>query len=92
VQPPYAIRARGRKLLEGGRTWETGRWAHARVRGGAGPRAATARRSGTKEAGAGKKKERKEMVTDRWGRAEGMTEKEGMIEKRTGMTEKRRND
>jgi hypothetical protein len=32
------------------------------------------------------------MVTDRWGRAEGMTEKEGMIEKRTGMTEKRRND
>jgi hypothetical protein len=40
----------------------------------------------------GKKKEKKEMVTDRWGRAGGMTEKEGMIEKRTGMIEKRRND
>jgi hypothetical protein len=38
------------------------------------------RRSGTR-----KKKEKKEMVTDRWGRAEEMTEKEGM-------TEKRRND
>jgi hypothetical protein len=45
------------------------------------------RRSGTR-----KKKEKKEMVTDRWGRAGGMTEIERMTEKRTGMTEKRRND
>jgi hypothetical protein len=37
----------------------------------------------------GKKKEKKEMVTDRWGRAGGMIEKQGMTEKRTGMTEKR---
>jgi hypothetical protein len=29
------------------------------------------------------------MVTDRWGQAGGMTEKERIIEKRTGMTEKR---
>jgi hypothetical protein len=41
------------------------------------------RRSGTR-----KKKEKKEMVTDRWGRAEGMTEKEGAAE----MTEKEGND
>jgi hypothetical protein len=86
VQPLGAILARGRKLLEGGRARETGRWARARVRGGAGPRAATARRGGTEGAGAWKKKEKKEMVTDRWGRAGGMTEK------RTGMTEKIRND
>jgi hypothetical protein len=33
-----------------------------------------ARRGGTEGAGAGKKKEKKEMVTDRWGQAEGMTE------------------
>jgi hypothetical protein len=46
-------------------------------RGGAGPHAATARRGGKERTGAGKKKGRKEMVTDRWGRAEGMTEKEG---------------
>jgi hypothetical protein len=77
VQLPYAIRARGRKLLEGGRARETGRWARAQVRGGAGPRAAMARQGGTEGAGSGKKKERKEMVTDRWGRAEGMTEKDG---------------
>jgi hypothetical protein len=36
-----------------------------------------ARQGGTEGAGSGKKKERKEMVTDRWGRAEGMTEKDG---------------
>jgi hypothetical protein len=36
-----------------------------------------------------KKKEKKEMVTDRWGQAGGMTEKERITEKRTGMTEKR---
>jgi hypothetical protein len=41
-------------------------------------------RSGTR-----KKKEKKEMVTDRWGQAGGMTEKERITEKRTGMTEKR---
>jgi hypothetical protein len=29
---------------------------------------------GTERTGAEKKKERKEMVTDRWGQAEGMTE------------------
>jgi hypothetical protein len=74
--------ARGKKLLEGGRARETGRWAHVRVRGGAGPRAAMARRGGTEGAGAGKKKEKKEMVTDRWGRAGGMSEKEGMTENR----------
>jgi hypothetical protein len=67
--------ARGEKLLEGGRARETGRWA--RVRGGAGPRAATARRGGTEGAGVRKKKGRKGMVTDRWGRVEGMTGKEG---------------
>jgi hypothetical protein len=92
VQPLGAILARERKLLEGRRARETSRWARARVRGGAGPCPATARRGGIERAGAGKKKERKEMVTDRWGRAEGMTEKERMTEKRTGMTEKRRND
>jgi hypothetical protein len=50
-------------------------------------------RSGTR-----KKKERRRGA-NRWGRAGGMTEKEGMTEKRmgmtekrTGMTEKRRND
>jgi hypothetical protein len=70
-----------------GRRERTGdwRWARARFRGGAGPRTATARRGGTEGAGAGKKKEKKEMVTDRWGRAGGMTEKERM-------TENRRND
>jgi hypothetical protein len=41
------------------------------------------RRSGTR-----KKKEKKEMVTDRWGRAEGMTEKEEATE----MTKKEGND
>jgi hypothetical protein len=41
-------------------------------------------RSGTR-----KKKENKEMVTDRWGQAGGMTEKERITEKRTEMTEKR---
>jgi hypothetical protein len=60
--------ARGKKLLEGGRARETGRWARVRVRGGAGPRAATARRGGTEGAGVRKKKGRKEMVTDRWDR------------------------
>jgi hypothetical protein len=60
--------ARGKKLLEGGRARESGRWARVRVRGGAGPRAATARRGGTEGAGVGKKKGRKEMVTDRWDR------------------------
>jgi hypothetical protein len=59
--------ARGKKLLEGGRARETGRWARVRVRGGAGPCAATARRGGTEGAGVGKKG-RKEMVTDRWDR------------------------
>jgi hypothetical protein len=68
--------ARGKKLLEGGRARETGRWARVRVRGGVGPRAATARRGGKEGAGVGKEKGRKEMVTDRWGQAEGMTEKE----------------
>jgi hypothetical protein len=67
--------ARGKKLLEGGRARETGRWA--RVRGGARPRAAAARRGGTEGAGMRKKKGRKGMVTDKWGRAEGMTGKEG---------------
>jgi hypothetical protein len=60
--------ARGKKLLEGGRAQETGRWARVRVRGGAGPRAATARQGGIEGAGMGKKKGRKEMVTDRWDR------------------------
>jgi hypothetical protein len=60
--------ARGKKLLEGGRARETGRWARVRVRGGAGPRAVMARRGGTEGAGMGKKKGRKEMVTDRWDR------------------------
>jgi hypothetical protein len=41
-------------------------------RGAAGAAEMEQRRSGTR-----KKKEKKEMVTDRWGRAEGMTEKEG---------------
>jgi hypothetical protein len=76
VQPLGAILARGRELLEGGCAGETGRWARAWLRGGAGPRTAMARRGGTEGAGTGKKKGRKEMVTDRWGRAEGMTEKE----------------
>jgi hypothetical protein len=60
--------ARGKKLLEGGHARETGRWARVQVRGGAGPRAATARQGGTEGAGVRKKKGRKEMVTDRWDR------------------------
>jgi hypothetical protein len=74
VQPLGVILARGKKLLEGGRARATGRWARARLRGGAGPRTATARRGGIEEAGVAKKKERKGMVTDRWGQVEGMTE------------------
>jgi hypothetical protein len=36
-----------------------------------------------------RKKEERRRGADRWGRAGGMTEKEGMTQKRTGMTEKR---
>jgi hypothetical protein len=60
VQPLGAMLARGKKLLEGGRARETGRWARARVRGGVGPRAVTAQLGGTEGAGARKKKERRE--------------------------------
>jgi hypothetical protein len=65
------------KEASGGRA-RTGDWPMGSCSGAgwSGSRAATARRGGTEGAGTGKK-ERKAMVTDRWGRAEGMTEKEG---------------
>jgi hypothetical protein len=55
VQPLSVILAQGKKLLEGGRTRGTGRWARAQVPGGAGPQVAIAQRGGTEGAGARKK-------------------------------------
>jgi hypothetical protein len=79
----------GARLLEGEGASEPGQRASSvRTGGGAGPRAARerpGRRSGTEEAGAGKKKEKEGDGHRQVGRAGGMTEKERM-------TENRRND
>jgi hypothetical protein len=84
----------GARLLEGEGAGEAGQWASSvRTGGGAGPRAARERpgrwRRNIENRCTRKKKEKKEMVTDRWGQTGGMTEKERITEKRTGMTEKR---
>jgi hypothetical protein len=77
-------RALGARLLEGEGAGETGQWASSMLTGGSEGAAGTAE-EGQGRSGMRKKKERR-RAADRWGRAEGMTEKEGAA----GMTEKRR--